>query len=201
MFDLENAPVPVRPDIPEALRASFRATARPGGVFTGAERVDIANTARTGEAGGVLSRFARHLYSEPATVEEEHVREAADRVGDPAVVETIGIVSRLSSVDRFHTVLGIPLEPLPEPEAGEPNGKINEGLKRRRGHVPMPPGPIPVALDLVSSEAEAFKAMFGPMYMTEEEMSDPDFGRSPGLDTPQLEIVAARVSLINRCFY
>ncbi len=65
----------------------------------------------------------------------------------------------------------------------------------------MPPGPIPMTLDLVPSEAEAFRAMFGPLYMTEEQMGDPLFAREPGLNTPQLETIAGRISMINECFY
>ena len=65
----------------------------------------------------------------------------------------------------------------------------------------MPPGPIPVALDLVPAEGRALRAMSGPFYMTEEQMADPSFARHPGLDTAQLEVVAARVSMLNQCFY
>ena len=93
------------------------------------------------------------------------------------------------------------LEPLPRPISGEPTGEINANLKRRRCHLPMPPGPIPFALDLLPGEGEDWVEMYGPLYMTEEEMADPHFHRSPGLNTPQLETVAARISLHNRCFY
>jgi hypothetical protein len=65
----------------------------------------------------------------------------------------------------------------------------------------MPPGPIPVSLDLVPSEGKALRALHGPLYMTGEQMGDPGFARQPGLDTPQLETVAARISLLNECFY
>jgi hypothetical protein len=65
----------------------------------------------------------------------------------------------------------------------------------------MPPGPIPVTLDLIPSEAEAFRAMFDSLYMTEAQMADPQFGREPGLNTPQLETIASRISMLNECFY
>ncbi|MCZ6739596.1 MAG: hypothetical protein O7C01_07470 [Actinobacteria bacterium] len=58
-----------------------------------------------------------------------------------------------------------------------------------------------MTLDLVPSEAEALRAMFGPLYMTEEQMGDPRFAREPGLNTPQLETIAGRISMINECFY
>ncbi len=185
----------------EVERMAFETLARPGAVLDGSQRVDLAAAARSGEGTGPLEKFARHLYSSPATVHQEHVRAAADATSDPAVVETIAIIARLSALDRVHDVLDVQLEPLPDPQPGSPSGVIAEGLKRRRGHVPMPPGPIPVTLGLVPSEEAPFHALFGPLYMTEEEMGDPHFHRDPGLNTPQLETIAARISLLNECFY
>lgn len=201
MSNLSHATVPVRPEVIEVERVAFDALATPGAVLNGMERVAVAAAARSGDAADALQKFAHHLYSRPADVHGEDVRAAADATGDPAVVETIGIVARLSALDRVHDVLNVDLEPLPDPKPGEPIGVITEGLKRRRGHVPMPPGPIPVTLGLVPSEEPPFHALFGPLYMTEEEMGDPHFHREPGLNTPQLETVAARISLLNECFY
>ena len=201
MSELANASVPVREDITAMEVRSFAALAAPGGSLSGEERVALAEAARGLDGSGRLEEFARHLYSSPATVTAEHVRNAADNAGDPQTVETIGIVARLSALDRLHLVLGVDLEPLPTPQPGPATGEITKGLKRRRGHVPMPPGPIPMTLDLVPSEAEAFRAMFAPLYMTEEQMGDPQFAREPGLNTPQLETIAGRISMLNECFY
>jgi len=201
MSGLANAQVRVRDDLIEMAERSFAAIAAPGGSLSGEERVRVAEAARGSNVHGPLQQFARHLYSSPATVALDHVRYAAFDAGDPQTVETIGIVARLSALDRLHTVLGVDLEPLPNPQPGLATGEIARGLKRRRGHVPMPPGPIPVTLDLVPFEAEAFQAMFGPLYMTEEQMGDPLFARNPGLNTPQLETIAARISMLNECFY
>jgi len=201
MSNLLQASIKPREDAIDAERDQFFALASPGAVLTGAQRVALAHAARTGAASDELQTLAHHLYTEPSTVYEEHVRSAADVAGDPATVETVGIVARLSSVDRIHDVLGVGVEPLPEPLAGSPTGEIAEGLKRRRGFLPKPPGEIPSTLDLVPAEGRALRAMFGPMYMTEQEMGDPHFHRSPGLNAPQLETVAARISLLNRCFY
>jgi hypothetical protein len=65
----------------------------------------------------------------------------------------------------------------------------------------MPPGSIPFSLDLVPAEGWALMEIHGPLYMTPDEMGDPQFNRSPGLHRPQMELVAARTSLINECFY
>ena len=201
MSNLLQASVPIRSDVVDVELMAFEALAAPGAVLDGARRVALAEAARSGETADELQAFAHHLYTSPGTVHEEHVRAAADATSDPAVVEAIGIVARLSALDRVHDVLGVDLEPLPDPKPGEPTGEIREGLKRRRGHLPMPPGPIPVTLGLVPSEEPPFHALFGPLYMTEEEMGDPHFRRDPGLDTPQLETIAARISLLNECFY
>jgi len=201
MSNLVEATVPARRDAIEAEAAQFVALASPGAALSGDKRVALAAAARSGDVTDELQTFARHLYTEPATVHEEHVRVAADVVGDPATVEAVGIIARLSAVDRIHNVLDVDPEPLPEPRPGEPTEQIAGDLKRRRGFLPKPPGEIPTTLDLVPQEGLALRAMFGPMYMTEHEMGDPHFHRTPGLDTPQLETVAARISLLNRCFY
>ena len=201
MSGLANAQVRVRDDLIEMADRSIAAIAAPGGSLSGEERVAMAEAARGSDANSRLQEFARHLYSSPATVALEHVRRAASEAGDPQTVETIGIVARLSALDRLHIVLGVDLEPLPTPQPGPATGEIAKDLERRRAHVPMPPGPIPVSLDLVPFEAEAFQAMFGPLYMTEEQMGDPLFARDPGLNTPQLETIAARISMLNECFY
>lgn len=201
MPELLNAPVPVRQDVIEIERKFIQQLARPGATLTGERRVSIARAARNGSEGDVLQDFARHLYAVPASVTERVVRTAADIVGEPMTVETIGVVARLSAIDRVHSVLDVELEPLPDPEPGEPTGVLAKELERRRCHVPMPPGPIPFALDLLPDEGQRWQEMFGPLYMTEAEMSDPHFHRDPGLDTPQLETVAARISALNECFY
>lgn len=201
MPELLNASVVVRHDVIDIEREFLEQLAHAGATLTGEQRVAIARAARHGANGDALQDFAHHLYEVPATVTEADVRTAAEAAGEPPTVETIGVVARLSAIDRIHSVLGVDLEPLPKPEPGEPTGRVADGLKRRRCHVPMPPGPIPFALDLIPDEGQKWQEMFGPLYMTEEEMGDPHFHRDPGLNTPQLETVAARISALNECFY
>ena len=191
----------IRSDIHEVIANDFQTMAAPGAVLTGTKRVALAKAARTGTGSTPLEEFAAHLYQDPATVHASDVTDAAEADGYPSVVEAIGVVARLSAADRFHRVMGMDFEPLIQPTNAPPTGESRDDLKIRGAYVPMPPGAIPVALDLVPSEGKALRAMFGPLYMTEDEMADPQFQRSPGLNTPQLETIAARISLINRCFY
>ncbi|MEZ5175101.1 MAG: hypothetical protein R2823_02695 [Acidimicrobiia bacterium] len=207
VFSFADADVAVRPDIGASHRRFWRHLARPGGSLRGAERVAIAATARTATAGDrgsfspSLTDLAIRLMAEPGSVRASHVLTACDAAGEAQTVETIGIVSHLSAIDGFHRALGVDLPTLPEPEPGPPTGEVTPGLKRRRSHIPMPPGPIPVALDLVPAEARMLATLHGPHYMTFEEMDHNDFARVPGLDRAQIEHVSARISLLNKCFY
>ncbi len=210
MFDFTDLPVPVREDIKEAHRAIWTHFAEPGPVFDAPQRSAVLAVARAARSGntietGLLPEFvetlASTLYSDPAAVDGPLVRAAANAAGDPAAVETIGLVAMLSAVDGTHRALGIELEPLPEPQPGEPTGRVADGLERRRTHIPMPQGAIPFALDLLPDVGAAYRASFGPQYMTGPEMAFPDFERSPGLNRAQMELISSRTSLINECFY
>ena len=210
MFSFVGSPVPVRDDVVYAYRSVWRHLAGPGPTLTGEQRVTLAAAARAGTAASVtptwgfteaLGSLADTLYHVPKDVDGAMVRSAADIDGDPVTVEIIAVVSVLSSIDGAHRALGIDLEPLPDPVPGPPTGSIAQGLKRRRLHVPAPPGPIPFTLDLLPSEGAAFQSLFGSQYMTGWEMSIDTFRRDPGLDRAQIEIVSSRTSMHNECFY
>ena len=55
------------------------------------------------------------------------------------------------------------------------------------------------ALSLVPAESAAQADIHGPLYMSYEQMADYAFERE--LNRAQMELVAARVSAINECFY
>lgn len=58
---------------------------------------------------------------------------------------------------------------------------------------------ITQALSLVPAENAALERYHGPMYLTFDEMADPGIERA--LTRPQMELVAARTSAVNECFY
>ena len=55
------------------------------------------------------------------------------------------------------------------------------------------------ALSLVPDEARALRRTAGAHYVAVEQIPDPTVRRA--LTRPQMELVAARVSAINECFY
>ena len=210
VFDFAGAPVQIRDDLSAAFRAEWSHLAAPGSTLSSDERIAVAAASRRSvdtDEGPPLSLdssvidLAATLMADPGTVDETLVRSTAESVGDPTTVEVIGIVSRLSAVDGFHQALSIPLEPLPDPVDGDPTGDVTPDLKRRRTHVPMPHGPIPVSLDLTPSEGLAMESLAGPQYMTYADMAHSDFARSPGLNRAQMELISSRTSHRNACFY
>jgi hypothetical protein len=210
VFDFTGAPVSVRQDLRDAYAEIWHHLASPGPTLTATERIALAEYVRAASSDTTppwidhpepLLHLAATLFTDPALVTPDTVRSAAEVSGDPMVVEVIALVSMLSAVDGAHRALTAAIEPLPSPERGSPTGDIAVGLSRRRTNVPMPPGPIPVALDLLPDVGRAFQASFGPQYMTGEEMASDRFERNPGLNRAQMEIVSTRLSLHNRCFY
>lgn len=134
-------------------------------------------------------------------------------------VELLGIAVTVFSIDEFYHALGLPPEPLPEATPGEPDGYRPSQAVRGTGFVSMLPaqgGAIGEEADLwqdgrsanvlraLSLVPDAVRGWFGvseaqylsiPAIMS----SRPDTGRS--LNRMQMEIVAARVSSHNECFY
>ena len=61
------------------------------------------------------------------------------------------------------------------------------------------PPSIPISLSAVPAEQAALEALHGSAYLTFQQMQDPAYVR--GLSRAQMELVAARTSAINECFY
>ena len=204
MFEFAGSPVPVPEDVRGTFESYWDHLASPGATLTGAERIAVARASRGEPNDGAhpaLIGLAEQLGTNPGTVFEAEVRAAADIVGDPQTVETIAVVSLLSCVDGVHDALGAEREALPDARPGEPTGEVAEGYKRRRTHVPMPQGAIPVAMDLIPAEGAERIAMSAPTYMPDDDMVHPDWEKPGGLNRSQMEVIAARTSWHNDCFY
>ena len=139
-------------------------------------------------------------------------------LSDAQYVELVGVVTMATGLDMFARALGVPADALPQPKPGHPRHDRPRGAKPNGAWVPTvaeadvtdgeadfyPPGAvipnIATALSLVPSEVRMLRALSAAFYMPIERVSDPTFHRGP-LDRPQMELVAARVSAINECFY
>lgn len=204
--------MPIRTDLATAFRVVWDRLAAPGTWWTGAERVALARIARTAYAGVDLPTdtglpdpavaAAALLGRTPAASTEELITDW-ERAGlDPSrYVELIGVVAQVTAVDTFHRAMGMDLEPLPDPVPGEPTAQLPDTpVRKTRAWVPMVGLPsIPQSLSAVPAESAALEGLHGPMYLSYTEMGDPVIEK--GLSRAQMELVAARTSAINECFF
>jgi hypothetical protein len=141
----------------------------------------------------------------------------ADGLEVPAYVELIGIVTMVTGVDYFARAMGVAPFPLPDALPGEPSRYLPASVRAGTAWVPMitpedaagpeadlyPPGAmvpnIMRALSLVPAEARALQTLSASHYLPVEQIGDPTARRS--LDRMQMELIAARVSALNQCFY
>jgi alkylhydroperoxidase family enzyme len=132
-------------------------------------------------------------------------------------VEIVGVVALLTGVDYFARSLGVAAPTLPEPCGGEPTRRRPPGARGGTAWVPMIApedatgpeaglyGEAPVvpnivrALSLVPDEVRALWRSSNAHYLPLTQIPDPAARRS--LDRMQMELVAARVSALNQCFY
>jgi hypothetical protein len=134
-------------------------------------------------------------------------------------VEMVSVIVTLTSIDSFHQVLGIPLEKLPAPEAGEPSHYLPPGASIDVAWVPMiypenlteaeadiyfgapKMGNVIRALSLVPDAVRDLHAVSSSQYLPTPQVMDMSASGSLRLTRPQIELVAARTSALNDCFY
>jgi hypothetical protein len=207
-FDFKDSPIAVRADIGRVFRREWERLALPGTWWTGVERIAVAAAARTARGHGAepspapaaATEAAAVISARPASIRRAWVGDVAAEIGYAPYIEIVGITSRLAAIDTFHVALGLPLEPLPEPEPGPPSQTEEPLARPGAGWVPMVGGAsITQALSMVAAESTAQEDLHGRLYLTYEEMAEFDFVR--GLSRAQMELVAARTSALNECFY
>ncbi len=129
-------------------------------------------------------------------------------MGELPYVEVCAIVSTVAAVAHFCRNIGVTVPPLPAPIPGEPTGRRPERLARANYNW------VPVAepADQVAAVVQAYTAvpdeqrntwrMADVQYMPEPEMVDPAWSRRRGgLSRAQMELVAARLTVLRDCFY
>jgi hypothetical protein len=146
---------------------------------------------------------------------------ATGELDEERYVELISVTVLLNALDVFARAIGTDSLPLPaavegtpsrvrpataradgawvrQIPSGEEGGDDYASLYGEREFVPQ----IARALSLVPAEVEMLKSLSEVHYMPIERVGDPAYSE-PGraLDRLQMELVAARVSAINECFY
>jgi len=222
-FDYAADGFDVREVIAQTHRSSWQQIANAGSHFDGEQRVEIARQARGARAQRGEPSWLREGLPEAQGCIDDHAVDAARTIaadahkinrdwasqkiaalGEAAYVEIGSIVVTVTAIDAFNEALGRAHEPLPRAERGEPDGDRLADPIDAGAYVPMMDpfqGPnVGRALSLVPKANQLFMQNVMAMY------SSPgggfyDLEWDGPLSRPQAELLAARVSALNECFY
>lgn len=247
-FEYRTSPYPIRQDIVQANRLIWERIARPGNWWSGPERIAIAESVREARNCPLCVRSAsapiatgntleRHKHSGTLPYKAVEAIHRITRVPmhldkdwydslidegftDAHYVEILGVVVSVVCIDAFHDALGLPLEPLPEPDPGSPSFyRPGTAILSDQAWVPM----ISKAASVGTQEADLYPGAHTGNVITAMSLAPDavrllndthtahyvDFakagfaGSAPDwhLSRPQIELIATRVSVLNRCYY
>lgn len=208
-----------------AAEAAWRELGSAGAWWAGAQRLAIAEVARASaprplwdrpprldalpvERGDrALSPFVCALTErvavEPSSITSELAAMIVDRIGDAAYAELCSVVCQVVAIDHFRAALGVAPAPFPDPQSGEPSRVRPHGMADVGGHIEMTErhlGPnIGRSLSLAGDDHTRWFTLVFAMYAGEgfaEMVWD-----HRALARPQVELIAARTSALNECFY
>jgi hypothetical protein len=174
------------------------------------------------DALGVLAQplveVVHRVVTDAGRLKQSWVRSMLDDgVGEEQYVETIGVIALVTALDTFDHALGRAPRPLPAPQPGKPLEVRPKGAKRDLAWVhtvapqdltPDVPDPyaahgaknIHRALSLVPQEVFNFFDLDVELYLKDHEIRE--FATEHrALTHAQIELLAARVSALNGCYY
>ena len=227
-FEYAGVELPIREKTIASQRRSWEMIANPGRWWTGAERVEIARIGRAARdfeavSSGILPEAAvyaiQKLVVDNANLNREWYAEiiASEGMNEDRYVELVAVLVHALSIDEFHRALGLELEPLPAPVAGEPTRQRPAEAEQRYSWPPIVPkaglnpgdemlyGPLDwganviSALSLIPENVRWLHDLSEGHYLSFAEMRQPDPLRA--ISRSQIELIAARVSALNECFY
>ena len=182
-----------------------------GARWSAVERTDIARVARAAKASldrpetsldATVADVAEMLAVRASSIDQETVDafvEATGR-GIESYVEIVGLVARLVALDTFATGIDSALVELSPSGDSEPSGLTRDDARKRSAFVPtVGPAGATSALSAVDSEDRAQEDLHGSLYLTYAEMGDLRIRK--GLPRWQLELIAARTSVLNHCVF
>ena len=198
----------------------------PGAWWTGEERLAIAEVARgarprlLGEPvpplsdlddqpdpvlSPVAAEIARRVAAETGRITPDWAQHAVELLGPGRYAELVAVIVVLMPVDLLCVLLERPLQVFSKAEPGEPSRMIPAGLEEGGAFVPWKVdgwvGPnVARALSYVPTDNKTRMDLVASMYAGGEEFVSLVWEHR-ALARPQVELLAARTSALNECFY
>ncbi|MEM7272624.1 MAG: hypothetical protein AAF547_06040 [Actinomycetota bacterium] len=194
-----------------AIRTALASLVSPGSFFTGAERAAIATHARLArglatsapELPPVVAEAAARVAADAISTRPSHIAAwEADGRDVVAYVELVAVTALICSIDSYRIGLGVPLDQLPDPVPGDPVPAVAEEARKTNAWVPTVGVALaPTAMSALPNETATKAAVSKEWYLTDQVVHQ--YAVEPGreLSRPQMELVAARTSWLNECFF
>ena len=245
-FDYTECQYAIRADLPQTYSKVWNQIASAGNWWSGYDRVAIADEVRNARSCGLCAKRKESLS--PFSVEGSHdsknhlSNEAIDaihrittdasrltkkwldeslgpKLSIEQYVELLGIVVAVISIDGFHRAMGLPLQSLPAPDAGEPDHYRPLGAVEGDAWVPRIPvqaaigaeadlydgnkqtGNVVTAMSLVPDAVRMLKSLSAAQYLKMADVVNPAKNGNRKISRAQMELLAGRVSALNDCFY
>lgn len=223
--------LPIREDLADAHRTVVDRWAHPGTWWTAVERLAIVEEVRSArdadnapppwvaasDVAGLVAddhilpavavdaiwRLTNHPGTLTAEWYESIVSDTGVGITATRYTELVGVVAQANCIDRFADGLSLTRVALPDPIDGEPTMVVPDGAAGRDHWVPTVDIEAPQVIRALSGVPEENIAMFllsDAQYIPIELMGELTADRN-SLTRMQVELVAARTSKLNECFY
>lgn len=210
----ERSDLPVPADVGDAIDDTLSTLTAPGTGLSGAQRAAVVARARAAaddrsvaaeDAADPILAAARRIAADPATITGRWIEQLERRgLNRLRYVEVVGVVARIMAVDAFAWAVGRPRPGLPPVVGGTPDGATVDRARQTSAWVPIagPPNAV-TALSAVAAEREARSQLSAALYLPDDVVGRASSGEGGrrGLTRAQMEMIAARVSYANTCFY
>ncbi len=245
-FDYSGVVPEIREDLSEAHEKVWSMLAQPGHWWRAEDRIAIAQESRNARSCALcctrktaLSPYGgegvhdastnlpaaavdavHRVTTDPARIKKAWIDDLRGTgISDGHYVELLGIVVAVISIDGFHRAMGLPLAPLPQPVAGEPDYYRPGGASDHGAFVAtilpqdLPDGEadlyggasqtgnVITAMSLVPGSVRMLTILGGAQYLPASKVADPTDNGGRALNRAQIELTAARVSSLSDCFY
>lgn len=223
-----DATIEIRSDLVEAHRATVESWARPGIWWSGPERLAMVAEVRRARVADELPPWVApttvdglidpdhllpppaidaiwRLTNDPGSLTEAWYEGIVERgLGPEAYVELVAVVAMACCLDVFARAIGVDPVPLPAPIEGRPARRASPEAARSTHWVPTVPGRGPnvsKALTAVPPAVEDWRRLSAAQYVPPEALlGDLQWSRG-ALERSQVELLAARTSRLEECFY
>jgi hypothetical protein len=215
---VSTSPV-IRRDLAEAHAASLIHAVSDGPALSAEQRHRIADVVRAATLdpsppppwaqpfGDPLLDVAHRITRHAGTITESWYRQVIAAGMDALTwVEILGVVASVVPPITFARGVGAPVPELPPPLPGLRSGRLAAQIVDAR----LNWVPVAAPADAVASVVQALSALpdewanlwqlAEAQYMGDRQMDDPQWNRGT-LSRPQMELVAARLSLLRECFF